>query len=72
MFENLSKRMKNVCSVTDILKVNVYLVDMEKYSIFNNRYIEFMGDHRPARSCVEVRRLPGDAQVEVEMVAGIK
>lgn len=39
MFENLLKRMKGVCKIEDILKVNVYILDMDKYLIFNNRYI---------------------------------
>jgi 2-iminobutanoate/2-iminopropanoate deaminase len=34
-------------------------------------YAEFFGDHRPARSTVQVARLPRDAAVEIELVAAV-
>jgi 2-iminobutanoate/2-iminopropanoate deaminase len=56
------------CSV---LKVTVYLKDMSRFQHFNKLYSEFFSKcpALPARSVVEVSRLPLDAQVEVECIA---
>ncbi len=69
--------LKNVTSVLeqaetkveDIVKTTVFLTDMNRYSEFNEIYMKFMGDHRPARSLVEVRALPLQAQIEMEFIA---
>jgi len=53
----------------NIVKVTVYLTDLERAGEFNHVYEEFMGNHRPARALVGVARLPAGADVEVEMMA---
>lgn len=53
----------------DIVKVNIYVKNMDDFGAVNEEYAEFFGDHKPARACVEVARLPKDAIVEIEAVA---
>ena len=54
---------------TDIVKTTVYIKDMNDFAAVNQVYAAFFGDHKPARSCVEVARLPKDGLVEIEIVA---
>ncbi len=54
---------------TDVVKTTVFIKDMGDFPAVNAVYAEFFGDHRPARSCVEVARLPKDGLVEIEFVA---
>jgi 2-iminobutanoate/2-iminopropanoate deaminase len=42
---------------------------MNDLAAMNGVYASEMGDHRPARSAVEVSRLPKDARVEIEVIA---
>jgi len=53
----------------DVVKVTVYLTDLDDYDRVNAAYgARFPGDP-PARVCVEVARLPGDVRVELDAVA---
>jgi 2-iminobutanoate/2-iminopropanoate deaminase len=52
-----------------VLKVTVYLSDMQDYGAFNAIYAEYFGDMPPARSTVQVSRLPRDSKLEVEVIA---
>jgi 2-iminobutanoate/2-iminopropanoate deaminase len=52
-----------------VLKVTVFLADMNDFPSVNAVYAEAFGDHRPARSTVEVARLPLDARVELDCIA---
>ena len=56
-------------SPTDIVKTTVFVTDMGGYAAVNQAYVEFFGDHRPARSVVGVAGLPLGAAVEVEVWA---
>lgn len=51
------------------VKATVYLVDMNDFPQMNEVYRRFFGEAPPARATVEVRRLPLDARVEIELVA---
>lgn len=55
--------------VENIVKVNIYLTNMDDFSVVNEAYAEFFKDHKPARSCVEVSRLPKDGVLEIEAIA---
>lgn len=55
--------------LSSVAKVNVYLVDLGQFQVFNEIYAAFFGEHRPARAVVQVAALPRGAQVEVEAVA---
>ncbi len=51
------------------VKVLVFLQDMDNFSRLNRVYNEYFGAVKPARSCVQVARLPLDVDVEIEAIA---
>ena len=53
----------------NVVKVTVFLADMEDFKTMNGIYAAFFGDHKPARSTIQVARLPLDAKVEIEITA---
>lgn len=53
----------------DVVKVTVFIRDMGQFAAINEVYKTFFGEDPPARSVVEVSRLPKDVLVEVEMIA---
>ena len=53
----------------DIVKTTVFLDDISNFGTVNEIYAEFFGDAKPARSCVEVAKLPKDGLVEIEFIA---
>jgi len=55
-----------------VVKATVFLSDMNDFPEVNEVYGEFFGNHRPARSTVEVARLPKDAKVEIDCIAAIE
>lgn len=56
-------------SLQHAVKVTIFLADMNDFAEVNAVYSDAMGEHRPARACVEVARLPKDALVEIDCVA---
>jgi 2-iminobutanoate/2-iminopropanoate deaminase len=55
-----------------VLKTSVFLKNFADFEKMNKAYEAFFGDHKPARTTVEVSRLPKDALVEIECVAEVK
>jgi len=53
-------------SPSHVLKTSVFIKDMNDFVAINKIYAEFFGETKPARSCVEVARLPKDVLVEIE------
>ena len=53
----------------DVLKVTVYMTDVEKFEAMNQTYETFFESEPPARSAVEVAALPKEVDVEIEAVA---
>ncbi|MGR5063891.1 RidA family protein [Photobacterium sp. DNB22_13_2] len=53
----------------DIVKATVFVKDLNDFATVNEVYAAFFGENCPARSCVEVARLPLDAKVEIEVIA---
>ena len=69
---NLSKVLAEAgCSFEDVVKATIYVVDLGDFPVLNQIYGEAMGDHRPARSTVQVSALPAGALVEIDLVARI-
>jgi 2-iminobutanoate/2-iminopropanoate deaminase len=56
-------------SPAHVVKTTVFLANMDDFAAMNQVYAEFFGDKPPARSTVQVARLPLGALVEVEAVA---
>jgi len=70
IFRNISAVLAEAGSEKNrVVKTTVFLSDMNNFAEFNTAYAEFFGEHKPARSCVEVARLPLDALVEIELIA---
>jgi len=69
-FENLRQVLQSAgCSFREVVKATVYVVDLADFPKLNTIYAEAMGDHRPARSTVQVAGLPKGALVEIDLVA---
>ncbi|RKY22036.1 MAG: deaminase [Planctomycetota bacterium] len=58
-------------SLERVLKTTVFLADMNEFAAMNAVYARAFGEHRPARSTVQVARLPKDARVEIEVLARV-
>lgn len=56
-------------TLDDVIKTTVFLSDMENFSAMNSVYASFFEHDCPARSAVQVARLPKDALVEIECIA---
>ena len=54
---------------TDVVKTTVFIRNMGDFGKVNEIYAAFFGDHKPARSCVEVSALPKNGLVEIEVTA---
>ena len=54
-----------------VVKTTVFLADLADFAAMNEIYAELFGENRPARSTVEVSRLPRDVAVEIEAVARV-
>lgn len=75
--EQTAQSLKNVESILkeagldfkDVVKTTVFIKDMNEFAQINEVYSEFFKDHKPARACVEVARLPKDVRVEIEVIA---
>ena len=57
------------CKFSDVVKANVFVVDLADFPRLNELYGEAMGDHRPARSTIQVAGLPKGALVEIDLIA---
>ncbi|CEI70262.1 unnamed protein product [Fusarium venenatum] len=55
-------------SLNDVVEVNIYLSDMKYYAKMNEVYSEYWGDLKPARTCVAVKSLPMNANIEIKCV----
>jgi 2-iminobutanoate/2-iminopropanoate deaminase len=53
-------------SLADVAKTTVFVTDLADFGAMNEVYASAFGDHRPARSTVQVAALPGGAAVEIE------
>ncbi len=71
--------LKNVIAVLEaagseaakIVKTTVFLADLNDFTAMNEAYAAFFEKEPPARSCVQVARLPRDARIEIEAIAAL-
>lgn len=56
-------------AVNHVVKTTIFLDNMESFAKVNDVYARFFGNHRPARACVEVSKLPKGVGVEIEAIA---
>ncbi|MGF7058155.1 RidA family protein [Brassicibacter mesophilus] len=59
-------------TLNDVVKATIFIKDMNQFGKINEVYAEYFNEHKPARACVEVARLPKDALVEIEMIVFVK
>lgn len=72
--EQVIQNIKNVLeasnsSLEKIVKVNIFLADINSFAEFNTVYAKYFNVHKPARSCVAVAALPLNADLEMEVIA---
>lgn len=73
VFRNLSAVLSAAgANFQDVVKATIFIKDMNQFATINEIYSSYFADHKPARSTVEVARLPKDALVEIELIAAIK
>nr|GAT57412.1 predicted protein [Mycena chlorophos] len=58
--------------LSKVAKTTVFLKSMDDFATVNGIYARVFGEHTPARSCVEVSRLPKDVLFEIECIASLK
>ena len=73
VFANLNCILKKTgCNLDNIVKCTVYLSNLEYYEKLNRVFKNMFGSNPPARSVVEVSRLPKDVNVEIDAIAVIE
>lgn len=78
--EQTERVMRNVAAVlqaagadlSTVVKTTVFLRDMNDFAAMNEVYGRHFGEHKPARSTVQVARLPRDVAVEIEAIAVVR
>ncbi|MHC4455153.1 MAG: Rid family hydrolase, partial [Planctomycetota bacterium] len=58
-------------SLNNVLRTTIYLTSLDDYTAVNEIYALFFSDSQPARSTVQVSKLPMDAQIEIDAIACI-
>ena len=73
VLENLSVVLEEAGSdLNSVVKATIFISDMNEFQQINEVYGSYFNEHQPARSCVEVSRLPKDVKVEIEVVGKVK
>lgn len=72
VFANLQAVLEEAgSSLQQVIKTTVFIKDMNDFAELNSIYASYFGDHKPARSTVEVARLPKDVKVEIEVISKV-
>ncbi len=72
VFSNIQAVLKAAgADFSNVVKTTVFLKDIENFVEMNGIYAEFFPENPPARSAVEVARLPKDVDIEIEVIAVI-
>ncbi|MGR3173046.1 MAG: RidA family protein [Candidatus Scalindua sp.] len=70
ILENLSNILAaGGSSLNNVLRTTIFLTNLENYSVVNEIYAQYFKDLPPARSTVQVAKLPMDAQIEIDVIA---
>ncbi len=59
-------------TLNHVVKVEIFMKDMNDFVKMNEVYATYFVDHKPARAAVEVARLPKDAIIEIQMIAHVE
>ena len=72
VFENLKAVLREGgADFRHVVKATVYVTDLGNFQALNAIYAEYFGEHKPARSTVEVSALPKGAAVEIDLIAWV-
>lgn len=70
VLDNISFVLEQIgSSLSKVCKVNVFLKDMGDFSAMNEVYQTYFSSEQPARTCVAVKELPGNFQIEIDVIA---
>lgn len=70
IFENLKAILDaSNSSFSDVIKVGIFLTDMNDFGIVNSIMADVFGDHKPVRSTIAVKTLPKNAMLEMDIIA---
>jgi len=70
IFANLKAILEdNGTFIDSVVKINIFLTDMNDFGVVNVIMAEVFGDHKPVRSTIEVKSLPKNAMLEMDVVA---
>jgi 2-iminobutanoate/2-iminopropanoate deaminase len=73
VLKNLTAIAESVgATLADTVKATVFLKDMNQFAAFNAIFAEAFGSHKPARSTIEVARLPRDVLIEIELILAVE
>lgn len=73
IFSNLRAILEdNESSFDAVIKINIFLTDMNDFGIVNVIMAEVFGDHKPVRSTVAVKTLPKNAMIEMDLIAKVR
>ena len=73
VLENLTVVLQEAGSDLDsVVKATIFISDMNNFQKINEIYGDYFDKYQPARSCVEVARLPKDVKVEIELIGKVK
>lgn len=56
-------------SLKDTVKTTIFLKNMDDFSVVNEIYAQAFKEHKPARSTIEISKLPKDVLIEIELIA---
>ncbi|OPJ63774.1 RidA family protein [Clostridium oryzae] len=59
-------------SLENVIKVVMFLKNMDDFASVNEEYAKYFPTDAPARSCVQVAKLPKDAPIEIEAIGAVK
>ncbi|MBB6623625.1 RidA family protein [Clostridium gasigenes] len=59
-------------NLDNVIKTMVFVKDLKDFALVNEVYAEYFTKNFPARSCVQVAKLPLDAMIEIEVIATLK
>lgn len=72
VFQNLQEVLKAAGgSLQTVIKVSLFLDDMDDFATVNEIYAHYFDGHKPARSAVAVKTLPKNALIEIDLIANV-
>jgi len=70
VLQNIDSLLKSQnLTAEDVIKTTVFLLDLNDFATVNQEYATYFDTNPPARSCIQVARLPLDSLVEIEVIA---